>query len=109
VDRLVPARDPGDARRRVPGRDARLPAGKPHRLDGWLIPYTCNEIHKLLATAVLRLDRGIRFTLRWSHWRRRHQARAELAHYQRRGELIHHPSRNMTNKIVGQDQIKVSL
>lgn len=109
MDRLVPARDPAHARRRVPGRDARVSAGKPHRLDGGPIPYTCNEIHKLLATAVLCLDRGISFTLRWSHWRRRHQARAELAHYQRRGEVVHHPSRDMINKVVDRDQPKVSL
>ena len=86
-----------------------MPAGKPRRLDGGLIPYTCNEIHKLLATAGLTHDRGIRFTLRWSHWRRRHQARAELAHYQRRGELTHHASRDMANKHTRQDQLKVSL
>ena len=86
-----------------------MPAGKPHRLDHGLIPYTCNEIHKLLATAILRLDRGIGFTLRWSHWRRRHQARAELAHYQRRGELAYHPSRDMINKVFDKDQLKVSL
>jgi len=86
-----------------------VPAGKPHRLDGGLIPYTCNEIHKLLATAVLAHDRGIAFTLRWSHWRRRHQARAELAHYQRRGELTHHPSHLMINRIARQDQLKVPL
>jgi len=73
-----------------------------------VIPYTCNEIHKLLATTLLNPDRGILFTLRWSAWRRRHQARAELSHYQRRGELLHHPSRHLINK-TKQHQLKVRL
>lgn len=73
-----------------------------------MIPYTCNEIHRLLATTLLAHDRGILYALRWSAWRRRHQARAELSHYQRRGELLHHPSRHLVNK-TKQDQLKVLL
>jgi len=78
-------------------------------LAGGLIPYTCNEIHRLLATTLLVHDRGITFTLRWSAWRRRHQARAELSHYQRRGELLDHPSHHLINKANRQDQLNVLL
>ncbi len=92
LDRLVPPRVLVHARRGVPRRHPRPRPGKPHRLAGGLIPHTCNEIRRLLATTVLRVDRGLRFALRWSRWRRRHQARAELSHYRRRGELLHHPS-----------------
>ena len=74
-----------------------------------MIPYTCNEIHRLLATTLLVHDRGIIFTLRWSAWRRRHQARAELSHYQRRGELLDHPSHHLINKTTRKDQLNVLL
>jgi hypothetical protein len=63
----------------------------------------------VLATTTLTRDRGISFILRWSTWRRRHQARAELSHYQRRGELRHHPSHRLINKQAPQDQFKVLL
>ncbi len=56
-----------------------------------MIPYTCNEIRRLLATAVLLPERGKRFLLQWSRWRRRRQASAELSHYKRRGEEGLHP------------------
>jgi hypothetical protein len=56
-----------------------------------MIPLTCNEIRRLLATAVLAHDRANRFHIGWSHWRRRHQGAAELAHYKRRGEQLLHP------------------
>jgi hypothetical protein len=48
-----------------------------------LIPLTCNEIQHLFAAlvAVPVADRGHR--LRWSWWRRRHQARARACHYRR--------------------------
>lgn len=52
---------------------------------------TCNEIRRLLATAFLPHDRSSRHRMRWSHWRRHHQAAAELAHYKRRGEQLLHP------------------
>jgi hypothetical protein len=46
-----------------------------------LIPLTCNEIQHLFAAlvAVPIADTGHR--LRWSWWRRRHQARARACHY----------------------------
>ena len=73
-----------------------------------MIPYTCNEIHRLLATTLLAHDRPILYTPRWSAWRRRHQARAELSHYQRRGELRDHPSHHLITKTT-QDQLKALL
>jgi hypothetical protein len=78
-------------RARVPRRRPAPTSRQTHRLANGLIRHTCNEIRRLLATTVLFLDRGIRFVLRWSCWRRRQQARAELSHYQRRGELRDHP------------------
>jgi hypothetical protein len=56
-----------------------------------MIPYTCNEIRRLLATAALQPVRAKHLLLAWSHWRRRHQAAAELSHYRRRGEEGLHP------------------
>jgi SRSO17 transposase len=48
-----------------------------------LIGLTCNEVQHLLAALLARPagDHGHR--LRWSRWRRRHQARARTCHYQR--------------------------
>jgi hypothetical protein len=48
-----------------------------------LIPLTCNEVQHLFAAVACRPagDRGNR--LRWSAWRRRHQARARACHYRR--------------------------
>jgi hypothetical protein len=48
-----------------------------------LIPLTCNEVGHLFATLLDQpaTDRGHR--LRWSAWRRRHQARARTCHYRR--------------------------
>ena len=109
MDRLVPPRNLVHARRGVPRRRPRPPPGKPHRLAGGLIPHTCNEIRRLLAITVLCLDRGIQFVLRWSCWRRRHQARAELSHYQRRGELRDHPSYRMITNRDAKDQLQVLL
>jgi hypothetical protein len=45
-----------------------------------LIPLTCNEIQHLFAT-LAAAPTGHR--LRWSMWRRRHQARARARHYRR--------------------------
>jgi SRSO17 transposase len=46
-----------------------------------LIPVTCNEVGHLFAALLAQpaTDRGHR--LRWSAWRRRHQARARTCHY----------------------------
>lgn len=48
-----------------------------------LIPLTCNEVQHLFA-ALLAQPAGDRaHRLRWSLWRRRHQARARTCHYRR--------------------------
>ena len=48
-----------------------------------LIPVTCNEVQHLFA-ALLAQPAGDRdHRLRWSWWRRRHQARARICHYRR--------------------------
>src|SRR5215218_5010608 len=45
-----------------------------------MIPLTCNEIQRLF-TALISPVHDLRHRLRWSHWRRRHQARARNSHY----------------------------
>jgi len=47
------------------------------------IPLTRNEIARLLAGMAIKPARSIPHQLRWSAWRRRHQHRARLCHYQR--------------------------
>ncbi|MBM9624068.1 IS701 family transposase [Streptomyces zhihengii] len=49
--------------------------------DG-LIPLTGNEIQHLFAVLVSPVH-DLAHRLRWSHWRRRHQARARQCHYRR--------------------------
>jgi ABC-type spermidine/putrescine transport system permease subunit I len=51
-----------------------------------MITLTVPEIRRLLATIVLSPIRPIKEILRWSHWRRRHQATARRCHYQRRSQ-----------------------
>ena len=48
-----------------------------------LISLTCNEVQHLLAALVTRPAGDLGHRLRWSVWRRRHQARARTGHYQR--------------------------
>ncbi|MFF4291368.1 IS701 family transposase [Streptomyces sp. NPDC001633] len=48
-----------------------------------LIPLTCNEIARLFITLVAQRVHDTAHRLRWSHWRRRHQARSQASHYQR--------------------------
>jgi SRSO17 transposase len=48
-----------------------------------LIPLTCNEVQHLFAALVARPVEDVGHRLRWSAWRRRHQARACTCHYQR--------------------------
>ncbi|MFF3710869.1 IS701 family transposase [Streptomyces phaeochromogenes] len=47
-----------------------------------LIPLTCNEIQHLFTTLVAQTVHTVIHRLRWSEWRRRHQARARACHYQ---------------------------
>jgi hypothetical protein len=55
----------------------------PPDADSGLIPLTRNEIRRLFTDLLTRTVRGAGHILRWSRWRRRHQARAETSHYRR--------------------------
>jgi SRSO17 transposase len=46
-----------------------------------LIPLSCNEIQRLFITLVIQPVHDTTHRLRWSHWRRRHQARSQTSHY----------------------------
>jgi len=48
------------------------------------IPFTCNEIQRLLTALVIHPIRDIWHRLHCSTWRRRHQRRAQASHYRRR-------------------------
>jgi SRSO17 transposase len=54
-----------------------------HPPPAGLISLTCNEVQHLFATLVARPASDLGHRLRWSLWRRRHQARARTCHYQR--------------------------
>jgi SRSO17 transposase len=54
-----------------------------------VIALTCNEIAHLFATLVIHPAGTALHRLRWSMWRRRHQARARTCHYQR--QAAHQP------------------
>jgi hypothetical protein len=49
-----------------------------------LIRLTVNEIRRLINVLLIRPIHNIAHSLRWSQWRRRHQARARRSHYTRR-------------------------
>jgi hypothetical protein len=48
-----------------------------------LVGLTCNEIQHLFAALVAGAAGDLGHRLRWSVWRRRHQARARTCHYRR--------------------------
>jgi SRSO17 transposase len=48
-----------------------------------LVPLTCNELQHLVAALLARPAGDLGHRLRWSLWRRRHQARARACHYHR--------------------------
>ena len=52
---------------------------------------TVNEIRRLINVLLIRPTRNIAYCLRWSYWRRRHQARARRAHYARHLALESEP------------------
>jgi SRSO17 transposase len=52
-----------------------------------LIPLTGNEIQHLFA-ALISPVHDLAHRLRWSHWRRRHQACARLCHYRRQAAAL---------------------
>jgi hypothetical protein len=54
-----------------------------HPAPPGLIELSCNEVAHLFAVLVIEAATDQRHRLRWSMWRRRHQARARRAHYQR--------------------------
>src|SRR5690606_41366899 len=78
--RLVPTHHPGHARPYLPRRDRR---DRPKSTGSGLIPITLGEVKRLLAHLITTIP-GRVTTWTWSHWRRRHQYRAQQAHYQRR-------------------------
>lgn len=49
-----------------------------------LIPLTLNEIRRLIIRLLVRPAQNLTHLLRWSLWRRRHQANARNCHYRRR-------------------------
>jgi SRSO17 transposase len=51
-----------------------------------LIPLTLNEIRRLLMRLLSRTEPDLTHALRWSLWRRRHQATARDCHYRRRDQ-----------------------
>ncbi|MER6000847.1 IS701 family transposase [Nonomuraea angiospora] len=63
-----------------------IAVAQPPDTDTDRIPLTLPEIRRLLGGLVLTRHRSIMHVLRWSDWRRRHQATARRCHYQRRSE-----------------------
>ena len=57
-----------------------------HPAADHLIPLTGNEIQRLF-TALLSPVHDLAHRLRWSQWRRRHQARARACHYRRQAAV----------------------
>jgi SRSO17 transposase len=52
------------------------------------IPLTRNEIARLLTASVIRPAQDTAECLRWSRWRRQHQYRSRLCHYQRQAARL---------------------
>lgn len=52
-----------------------------------LIALTVNEIRRLINLLIIQPIHDLAHRLRWSHWRRRHQAQARRSHYRRRLNL----------------------
>jgi SRSO17 transposase len=55
--------------------------------DAGLIKLTVNEVRRLINACTIRPITDLAHRLRWSQWRRRHQARARRSHYTRRLNL----------------------
>jgi hypothetical protein len=49
-----------------------------------LLPLTVPEIRHLLVRLLWQPTHPVENVLGWSHWRRRHQARAKRSHYRQR-------------------------
>jgi hypothetical protein len=54
-----------------------------HPAPDGLTPLTCNEIQRLFITLVVQPVHTAAYRLCWSTWRRRHQSRSQMSHYQR--------------------------
>jgi len=78
--RLVPAHHPGHAGARLPVRHR---GDRPKSPGSGLIPVTLGEVRRLLAHLTAQLP-APSAAWAWSVWRRRHQHRAKVSHYQRR-------------------------
>ena len=87
---------PGPAGPRLPGggqapgvgtRRSGRKGGCPS-LDEKLIPLTVPEVRRLLCRLIWRHQPTDESVLRWSRWRRRHQATARRCHYRRRLKLL---------------------
>ncbi|MEV0730498.1 IS701 family transposase [Polymorphospora sp. NPDC050346] len=61
------------------------------KTDTGLIKLTVNEIRRLINALIITPIRDPAHRLHWSHWRRRHQARARRSHYTRRLNPEHKP------------------
>ncbi|MEO3928586.1 IS701 family transposase [Micromonosporaceae bacterium B7E4] len=59
--------------------------------DTELIKLTVNEIRRLINACIIHPTNDLAHRLRWSGWRRLHQARARRSHYTRRLNLEHQP------------------
>jgi SRSO17 transposase len=59
--------------------------------DTGLIKLTVNEVRRLINACIIRPISDLAHRLRWSQWRRRHQARARRSHYTRRLNLEPQP------------------
>jgi hypothetical protein len=53
-----------------------------------LVPLTVPEVHRLLVALIWTTPTDPGLVLAWSRWRRRHQARARRAHYQRQQQQL---------------------
>ena len=94
--RLVPAHHPGPAGPCLPGRHPHQGHQQQPRKGGrgsltsqlGLLPLTVPEVRRLLVALVWTAPIEPGLVLAWSRWRRRHQARARRAHYQRREQQV---------------------
>jgi hypothetical protein len=93
---LVPAHHPGLVGPRLLGRHSSQGHHEQGRKGGrggltgglGLLPLTVPEVRRLLVALVWTPPVQPSLVLAWSRWRRRHQARARRAHYQRRKRQV---------------------
>ena len=56
--------------------------------DEELLPLTVPEVRRLLCRLVWAPAHHVDSVFSWSHWRRRHQARAKRFHYRKRIQAL---------------------